>query len=312
MEKKISNPVRSLVVNEDHHDQRIDNYLFSKLKDLPKSRIYRALRKGEVRVNKKRINPDYRLKNKDVIRLPPFKLASDHKWSPAAGHRITELIKKSILLENNDFIILNKPAGIAVHGGSGIKFGVIEVLRSIYLKAKFLELVHRLDKETSGCLLIAKKSSVLKEIHALLTARRVKKTYLLYVAGRCNFNEKIVDTPLQKDRLKSGERIVLENPSGKPAKTIFRCIKHIGEGTLLEASPITGRTHQIRVHAASLGHPILGDEKYGDKEANKALKSLGIHQLCLHASSIEFYLRTSEQEIGVCALLREPWSKLIT
>lgn len=309
MDKSIA--IKFLVVDDDHHQQRIDNYLFTQLKGLPKSRIYKALRKGEIRVNKKRTKPDYKLQAGDTIRLPPLRIASNEDKQTTPGDRISSLIQKHIMYEDNDFIILNKPVGIAVHGGSGISFGVIEVLRALNPRNKFLELVHRLDRDTSGCLLIAKKSSLLKEVHALLTSRQVEKTYLLLVDGACDFSEKTVNVPLQKNILKSGERIVVVSEEGKPSKTIFTRIKVLGKMTLLEAKPVTGRTHQIRVHAQYLGHPILGDDKYGDEEANKRLKLLGIHQLCLHSSSISFYLSSKERNVGVCALLKEPWAKLL-
>ncbi|MBA2654838.1 MAG: RluA family pseudouridine synthase [Gammaproteobacteria bacterium] len=300
--------VQQLEVDENHTQQRIDNFLFSQLKGVPKSRIYKALRKGEVRVNKKRVKPEYKLQLGDILRLPPFRTPMKDENKPAVpGTRLSELIKTQIMMEDNDLIILNKPAGIAVHGGSGISFGVIEILRALNPRAKFLELVHRLDRDTSGCLLIAKKSSVLKEIHSLLIAREVTKTYWLLVAGKCDFKEETVEAPLQKNILKSGERIVVVDEEGKSAKTIFKCIKHIGNLSLLEAKPVTGRTHQIRVHAAYLGHPIVGDDKYGDHEVNKECRRQGINQLCLHSSSIEFYLQSKERKVAICALLKEPW-----
>jgi 23S rRNA pseudouridine955/2504/2580 synthase len=224
---------------------------------------------------------------------------------------MAERITQSIIFEDADFIILNKPAGLAVHGGSGISLGVIEALRQLRPKQKFLELVHRLDRDTSGCLLIAKKSSLLKEVHQLLLEREVQKTYLLLVAGQCQFSDQTITAPLRKNTLKSGERLVVVDPEGKPAKTVFRCIQHFNGMTLLEAKPVTGRTHQIRVHAAYMGHPILGDEKYGSGEGNKSLRQLGIKQLCLHSLSLSFYLKSKQYSIGVCALLREPWLNLI-
>jgi 23S rRNA pseudouridine955/2504/2580 synthase len=310
VDNRKKNSVSFLIIDENHDSQRIDNYLLGKLKGLPKSRLYKALRKGEIRVNKKRISPDYKLQSGDSIRLPPLRL-SVKPIKPVPGQRLCNLIKNKIIWEDGDFLILNKPSGIAVHGGSGIHFGVIEILRVIYPKNKFLELAHRLDKETSGCLVIAKKSSILKEIHALLKDRKVRKSYLLLVAGRCTFKHKMVDVPLKKNILKSGERVVKVNSEGKPAKTLFKCIKVMERFSLLEAKPITGRTHQIRVHAAWIGHPILGDEKYGTEETNKILKAHGINLLCLHSLSIQFYLASKEKQIGICALLDEPWRQMI-
>ncbi len=311
MDKKEGKQARTLTVDDSHVGQRVDNYLISCLKGLPKSRIYKALRKGEVRINKKRIKPEYRLKIDDQIRIPPLRLGQS-SYQPAPSRKMADCIEQHIIVEDSDFIILNKPAGMAVHGGSGISLGVIEALRHIRPKQKFLELVHRLDRETSGCLLIAKKSSLLKEVHTLLHNREVLKTYILLVMGKCQFNEKEIAAPLKKNILKSGERIVVVSPEGKSANTVFHCIKRFNEMTLLQATPVTGRTHQIRVHASYMGHPILGDEKYGNSEANKYLKSLGLKQLCLHSQSIAFYLASKKIPIGVCARLLEPWSGLIS
>lgn len=307
MDKNNRPKIQLLTVDTDQNGQRIDNFLFSRLKGLPKSRLYKALRKGEIRVNKKRAKPDYRLQPGDIIRIPPLRLAQRNTEDlPIPGTKLNSLVTQHIIYEDNDFIVLNKPSGLAVHGGSGISFGVIEILRALNPKHKFLELVHRLDKDTSGCLLIAKKSSLLKEVHALLTERQVTKTYLLLVSGRCDFDQKTVNLALKKNILKSGERIVVASMEGKPAKTIFKKIRHIGDTTLLEAKPITGRTHQIRVHAASLGHPILGDEKYSHDEALKKARALGIRQLCLHSAAIEFYLASKDKQMGICAV-PEAW-----
>lgn len=303
--------VRMLTVDEDYEGQRVDNFLFTRLKGVPKSRVYKALRKGEVRVNKKRISPEYKLKSGDVIRLPPLRIAQPEGEQAFASKKMVEKITDTILYEDHDFIILNKPAGMAVHGGSGISLGVIEAMRQARPKQKYLELAHRLDRETSGCLLIAKKSSALREVHALLLAREVDKAYWLLVAGRCDFQQETVDIPLTKNILKSGERIVIPDSNGKPSKTRFKVIKRWPTMTLLEAKPITGRTHQIRVHAKYLGYPILGDEKYGDEAANKSFRAKGYHQLCLHSAQLSFYLKSKKQWVGVCALLREPWKGLL-
>lgn len=299
-----------LTVDQDHHAQRIDNYLFTQLKGVPKSRIYKALRKGEVRVNKKRVKADYKLQCGDCLRLPPLRVSTSPEPMPV-GSKLIALIESCIIYEDNDLIILNKPSGIAVHGGSGISFGIIEIVRACRPKGKFLELVHRLDRDTSGCLLIAKKSSLLKELHVLLANRQVQKTYLLLAAGCCSFKQQTVDVPLQKNTLKSGERIVVVDPEGKPSKTLFITLFRHAHMTLLLAKPITGRTHQIRVHAAKMGHPIIGDAKYGDEMANKKAKDLGINQLCLHSASIEFQSSINEKHIAVCAVLREDWKKVL-
>ncbi len=311
MEKHFPSNVQVITIDESHEGQRIDNFLFTRLKGVPKSRIYKALRKGEVRVNKKRVKPEYKLSLGDQIRLPPLRIAAPKIVEGFASQKMAQKIERRIILEDHDFIIINKPAGMAVHGGSGVSLGVIEAIRQSRPKQKFLELVHRLDRETSGCLLIAKKSSALKEVHRLLLERSVEKRYLLLVAGHCDFEEQVVEVPLKKNVLKSGERIVIPDSEGKPAKTIFRNLKYIDDMTLLEAKPITGRTHQIRVHARYLGFPILGDSKYGNDVANKKFREKGYHQLCLHSSMLAFYLEAKKQPVGVCALLLEPWGKII-
>lgn len=311
MQNESANKVKIILVEDSNEGQRIDNFLFTKLKGVPKSRIYKALRKGEVRVNKKRVKPEYKLCEDDQIRLPPLRVAAPAVVKTFTSQKMAEKIENNIILETHDYIIVNKPAGLAVHGGSGISLGVIEALRQCRPQQKFLELAHRLDRETSGCLLIAKKRTALKEVHALLQERSVQKSYLLLVKGLCRFKEQTVDIPLTKNILKSGERIVVTDPQGKPAKTIFRLIKHIEDMSLLEAKPISGRTHQIRVHAKYMGHPIVGDEKYGNEEANKKFKQKGYNQLCLHSSLLAFYLESKKEWVGVCALLREPWKKLL-
>lgn len=305
MDKNEAVSVKFIVVAEEQHGQRLDNFLITKLKGLPKSRLYKALRKGEVRVNKKRIGPDYRLQTGDSVRIPPFRLAPEA--SPKKPNdKMLKLIQDRIIFEDNDLIILNKPAGIAVHGGSGVSIGIIEAIRALRPYLKFVELVHRLDRDTSGCLVLAKKSSILKEVHELLRLREVSKTYLMLVSGRCQFDERRVDVSLRKNVLKSGERIVVvDEVEGKEAITKFKKLKEFNNMTLLEAKPITGRTHQIRVHAAYLGHPILGDEKYGQGVD----KALNIKQLCLHSASIVFNLASKNTEVGVCALLMEKWSR---
>lgn len=311
MDKKQSIVVKEIRVEEANIGQRIDNFLFTRLKGIPKSRIYKALRKGEVRVNKKRAKPEYKLGLGDLIRLPPLRCSSSQSAQAMPTLKMAQRIENNIIFEDHDFLILNKPAGMAVHGGSGISLGVIEALRKLRPRQKFLELVHRLDRETSGCLLIAKNRSVLKEVHTLLIEREVQKTYLLLVAGHCEFQEKTVDVALKKNILKSGERIVVVDPEGKSATTVFRRLAHLDGMTVLEAKPITGRTHQIRVHAKYLGYPILGDEKYGNEEANKQFRKKGYTQLCLHSSELAFYLKSKKHWIGVCALILEPWGVLI-
>lgn len=286
--------IQHLAVAADHIGQRLDNFLLVKLKGLPKSRLYRIVRKGEIRVNKKRVKPDYRLQAGDIIRIPPLRLSTNlEKKTPNA--KLMLLFEKAIIFEDKNFLVINKPAGIAVHGGSGIKQGVIEVFRALRPKQTYLELVHRLDRDTSGCLMLAKKSSILKELHALLRNGAIKKTYLALVVGYWPRSVEQIAAPLYKNQLRSGERIVRVHKEGKSALTRFHPIRYFDESTLVEAFPFTGRTHQIRVHAQYAEHPIIGDEKYGDKTANKKMYNLGCKRLFLHASQLEFSLLSTKQ-----------------
>ena len=294
--------IQYLTAAIDSIDQRLDNYLLSRLKGLPKSRLYRIIRKGEVRVNKKRVKPDYRLQEGDIIRVPPLKLSRLTEKKPP-NEKLASLLEKAIIFEDKNFLAINKPSGLAVHGGSGIQLGVIETLRAIRPQQKHLELVHRLDRDTSGCLLIAKKSSVLKELHELLRSGAIKKIYLALVVGHWPKSLQKIDVPLYKNQLQSGERIVQVNQAGKICLTEFRPIDYFSDTTLVEAMPITGRTHQIRVHAQYAKHPVIGDEKYGDKLANKRLKALGCRRLFLHASQLNFILASTKQTFALKAEL---------
>lgn len=298
--------VKLLVISDEQAGQRIDNFLFARLKGVPKSRIYKAVRKGEVRVNKKRVKPEYRLCPDDEVRLPPLTTSSAKpKFVPT---KLTQVIEEQIIYEDKGLIIVNKPAGLPVHGGSGISFGAIEVLRQSRPHDKNLELVHRLDRETSGCLLIAKKRSVLRELHQLLVGHKVTKIYLALVAGRCGFEEREVDAPLKKYQLQSGERMVRVHSEGKPALTHFRRLFYYKDFTLLQVTPTTGRTHQIRVHATHMGHPIVGDTKYGD-DSKKAGAGLS-NRLYLHAAEISFDLMTGDK-VSVCACLDQDWKMIM-
>lgn len=281
--------IKYLTVEKCHENQRIDNYLTSRLKGLPKSHLYRIIRKGEVRVNKKRIKPDYRLKAGDVVRIPPVHLDQPAKVAKPSAN-LQALLESNILFEDSDLMVVNKPSGMAAHGGSGIKLGLIEALRQIRPKDKNLELVHRLDRETSGCIILAKKPSILKELHELLRQNKVEKTYQTLVKGQWPKHIRTIDAPLLKNQLQSGERMVSVHKDGKQALTDFRVIKRFTLATLMEAKPHTGRTHQIRVHALYGGHAIAGDEKYGDKNFNKEMKKFGCRRLFLHASELKFKL----------------------
>lgn len=278
--------VRFHTVTPDEAGQRIDNFLMRILKGMPKSMIYRILRKGEVRVNKGRIKPEYRLSSDDVVRIPPVRV-SDKQPTHNAKH--VEILSDRILFEDDRLLILNKPAGMAVHGGSGISSGVIEALRAARPQAHYLELVHRLDRETSGCLLIAKKRSMLRALHELLREGRVGKYYLALVQGNWT-KKRWIDAPLRKNQLQGGERIVRVSENGKSARSCFRPLEQYPGATLVEVELDTGRTHQIRVHAQHAGHPLAGDDKYGDDAFNEQMKQQGLKRLFLHAHRISLQL----------------------
>ncbi|WP_423062288.1 23S rRNA pseudouridine(955/2504/2580) synthase RluC [Candidiatus Paracoxiella cheracis] len=298
-----------VTIDEEVVGQRLDNFLIRHLKGVPKARIYRALRKGEVRVNKGRVKQDYRLQQGDQVRIPPLRV-SEPTQAPKPHAGMASMLEQRILYEDASLLIMAKPAGMPVHGGSGISMGLIEALRAIRPKQKLLELVHRLDRDTSGCLLIAKKRALLVALHELLTHRKVVKQYLALVKGHWPDDVKEVNEPLRKNILRSGERIVTVTDEGKPAATKFRVLKKYKNATLVEAKPLTGRTHQIRVHAAVMGHPIAGDEKYGDAEFNKRMRHLGLKRLFLHAAGIRFKL--PDQNINVCNALDEDLIRAIT
>ena len=283
-----SNPqVQWLEISEAHCEQRLDNFLITYLKGVPKTRIYRMVRKGEVRVNKGRVDVSYKLAIGDIVRIPPVRVAEKND-AIIVQPTLKYSLENHILYEDDGFMVLNKPSGFAVHGGSGINSGVIEALRQIRPQQKFLELVHRLDKETSGCLLIAKKRSVLKLLHELFRGDGMQKTYLALLAGQFKRKKQVVDAPLLKNVAHGGERMVVVSQAGKSAETLFTRLQAFQDATLVHAAPKTGRTHQIRVHAAWLGHPIVGDDRYGEDAVNKAFKKRGYKRLFLHAEQLQF------------------------
>jgi 23S rRNA pseudouridine955/2504/2580 synthase len=276
-----------LEVSPELAGQRIDNFLRNQLKGVPKTLIYRILRKGEVRVNKGRIKPEYKLQAGDMVRVPPLRLAERDEPAPLA-QGLLERLEAAIVYEDKALIVLNKPAGIAVHGGSGLSYGVIEALRQLRPDAKELELVHRLDRDTSGLLMIAKKRSMLRHLHEALRGDGVDKRYMALVRGRWDAGKKQVSAPLLKNTLRSGERMVEVTEDGKEALTLFKVLRRFGDfATLVEARPITGRTHQIRVHARHAGHAIAGDSKYGDEEFSREIRELGGKRLFLHAYALK-------------------------
>jgi len=277
-------PVQKLNIMPDSVGQRLDNYLVKKLKGVPRTHIYRIVRAGEVRVNKGRVKPSYRLLEGDIVRVPPVKIASETDKKISTNKAAT--ILQYIIYEDENLLVLNKPSGWAVHGGSGINYGVIEALRAVLPKPQNIELVHRLDKDTSGCLMIAKKRSSLKALHELLQQGKITKEYVALTKGDWR-PTKPIEAKLFKNILQSGERIVKVNEAiGQSAKTEFVVQKRFTFCTLVQAKPITGRTHQIRVHAQSVAHPIAGDSKYGDKAFNEMLKSMGLKRLFLHAARL--------------------------
>ncbi len=285
-------------IGEDSENQRIDNYLAKVLKGVPKSHIYRILRSGEVRVNSKRVDPNYRLKIGDKLRIPPVRIAK----STRQDHIPRTNLLPEILFEDDVLLVINKPSGIAVHGGSGVSSGIIELLRMREPKPRFLELVHRLDRETSGILLLAKKRSTLTALHQMLRSGEVEKRYLVLVKGNWINQKQSVRFPLHKYVTASGERRVTVKTGGQSAHTLFFLRKSWPEFSLLEAELKTGRTHQIRAHLAHLGFPILGDVKYGDFALNRILAMRGLKRMFLHA----FKLVVKHPVSGKVLLLETP------
>jgi 23S rRNA pseudouridine955/2504/2580 synthase len=274
-------------VGPEHAGQRLDNFLIRHLKGVPKSRIYNLLRKGEVRINKGRVKPDTRVKNGDIIRIAPIRVAQ--RGDPAVpGQQLRRYLAENILFEDEGLLIINKPAGLAVHGGSGISLGAIEALRAERPDARFLELVHRLDRDTSGCLMLAKKRSVLLELQQAMQRNQIDKRYLALVKGQWPKGKSTINAPLLKNQVSSGERIVRVDVEGKASVTHFKISQRFKEATLLEVTLETGRTHQIRVHCQFSGQPVAGDPKYGDTHFNESLKDSGLKRMFLHASNLRF------------------------
>lgn len=282
--------VKIVAIAADEAGQRIDNFLRTQLKGVPKSMIYRILRKGEVRVNKKRIKPEYKLEAGDEVRIPPVRVAEREEEAVSPHLQKVAALADVILYEDDHILVLNKPSGTAVHGGSGLSFGVIEGLRALRPEARFLELVHRLDRDTSGVLLVAKKRSALRSLHEQLREKGMQKDYLALVRGQWQSHVKTVQAPLLKKILQSGERIVRVSQEGKPSETRFKVEERYAFATLVRCSPVTGRTHQIRVHTQYAGHPIAFDDRYGDREFDQQLTEAGtgLKRLFLHAAALKF------------------------
>lgn len=310
--KTINQGVRFLTVTEDEAGQRVDNYLTAKLKGVPKSLIYRILRKGEVRVNKGRVKPEYKLQRDDSVRVPPLRVAEKAQAPVSKKLNQVARLEKQIIFEDDCLLVLNKPSGLAVHGGSGLNFGVIEALRALRPEARFLELVHRLDRDTSGILLVAKKRSALRDLHRQLREKTVQKDYLALVRGQWQSHCKTINAPLLKNELAGGERIVRVDEQGKPSETRFSIEERYAGATLIKASPVTGRTHQIRVHSQYAGHPIALDNKYGDKDFDQKMTALGLNRLFLHAYAIRFEHPKLAETLRLTAALDESLKALLT
>ena len=276
-----------VAIGEEVCGQRLDNFLIATLKGVPRSRIYRILRRGEVRVNSARVAPGYRLQKGDILRLPPIRQAAKQgAVLPRPG------LAAHILYEDEAVLVLNKPAGLAVHGGSGLRGGAVESLRDAKPQWRTLELAHRLDRDTSGCLLLAKKKSVLRELHAAFREGRVEKEYLALATGRWPRNLGRVDAALRRGRLRSGERVAQADAGGRQSATRFRVIERLraaGGLTLLKVQPETGRMHQVRAHAAHAGCPLAGDTRYGNAALNRQLRGMGLGRLFLHAAGIRLH-----------------------
>lgn len=292
--------VRKVNVSEDEAGQRIDNFLARYLKGVPKSHIYRILRRGEVRVNSGRIRAQYKVCAGDTVRIPPVRISESKP-----GHVPGINLEQHVLFENPRLLVINKPSGIAVHGGSGLSYGIIEALRAERSTAPYLELGHRLDRETSGCLVIAKRRSFLRAFHEQLQQGQVKKLYLALVDGQWQGGKRTVDVPLRKNQLRGGERMVSVDPEGKTAISIFRPVSVYQDTSLVEVELKTGRTHQIRVHGQHIGHPLAGDEKYGDEQFNRRMRAIGLRRMFLHAHIIEFVDPYDDEVITVSSPLDE-------
>ncbi len=280
--------VRIIAIDAERVGQRIDNFLFGQLKGVPKSHVYRLLRSGQVRINGKRAKPESRLADGDQVRVPPVRVAEPRDPGVAPDAMLNR-IDSWVIFEDRGFLVINKPSGVATHGGSGISFGAIELMRQ-WRPDESMELVHRLDRDTSGVLVLAKKRSALTGLQALIRDGQTDKRYLALLSGVVKRARVDVNAPLAKNVMQGGERMVRVDPDGKPSRSVFRVLEKFADATLCEVELDTGRTHQIRVHAAHIGHPLLGDDKYGIPEANRLARQQGLKRLFLHAAQFSFTL----------------------
>ena len=299
--------VQTVAVPEDHEGQRLDNFLAGRLKGVPRSLVYRICRTGEVRVNGRRAKPDQRLAAGDEVRIPPVRVATKGE-APVAPAAQTDRVEAAVVHEDRDFLVIDKPAGVASHGGSGVSFGAIELLRAARPR-ETLELAHRLDRDTSGILVLTRKRSALTGLQAAIRDGHVEKRYLALIEGHLPKARLVVDAPLRKSVLQGGERMVRVDEQGKASRSIFIEVERFDDASLVEVALETGRTHQIRVHAQHIGHPLAGDEKYGDREFNKAMRERGLKRLFLHAARFEFAL--GERSFAFSAPLAPELAKVI-
>lgn len=293
-EKQIKQMVRFVKITDNSVGQRIDNFLMRELKDVPRSYVYRILRKGEVRVNKKRIKPLYKLKMDDEVRIPPVFLPEKNSINTAPT-ALLDKVKAAIFLEDDDLIFINKPSGLAVHGGSGIKYGLIEIFRQLRPELPFIELVHRIDKETSGIIMLAKNRPTLIALHQMMKSGGFTKRYQTLIKGNWRGGTRKITNKLQREQGRQKKvQVVTADEKGKESISIFSPLKTYSSYTLMEVELITGRMHQIRTQLAELGHPVLGDGQYGDFSLNRQIKKeLGLRRLFLHAYHLQFTLETS-------------------
>lgn len=298
---------RLVEVDHARDGQRVDNFLATLLKGVPRSHIYRLLRTGQVRVNKGRIKASYRLQEGDLVRLPP--VTTVESAPPRIGGGLLAGLGRAILYEDDDLLVLDKPAGLAVHGGSGLSYGLIEALRELRPGEPHIALVHRLDRDTSGCLLVAKNRRLLPALQDLFRRHEVEKRYLTLVRGRWRGGARTITAALVRGRLQSGERMVQADEAGREAETRFTPVGRLPGATLLEAAIRTGRTHQIRVHAAAIGHPVAGDDKYGDPAFNRLMRQAGLKRMFLHAHRLAF--RIGQRPIEVSAPLPGPLEQVL-
>ncbi len=301
--KKVNS--KQIFVTRENAGQRIDNFLIRHFGKIPKSRIYQMLRKGEVRINSGRIKQTYKLAEGDILRVPPVYLDERGESTSTPTRALQEKIINSILFEDEGLIIINKPPGIVVHSGSDQAYGVIEVFRSLGGRYAKLELAHRLDKDTSGCLILAKSIPVLRQLHTSMNSGAVAKSYCALLAGRITKKEITVKAALRKNTARAGERVVTVDKNGRSATTIFAHERIFKTATLADIKLLTGRTHQIRVHSATIGHPVIGDLKYGDRTINREYRKLGLRRMFLHAKTLRFQSPVNQQQLLVNAPLEQ-------